>query len=119
MRPARPDSELNYPAWKPPRGSVRGSHPIPESATIGYGSLQRHLGPQSGRPLSSKGSTMEIVATLTLFYLAVGAALFAHARYPGMPQDFDWRSQIGIFRATLPEVLAWPVTLWRLRYDRD
>ena len=61
---------------------------------------------------------MEIVATLILFYLAVGAALFAHARYPGMPQDFDWRSQIGIFRTTLPGVLAWPVTLWRLCYDR-
>ena len=62
---------------------------------------------------------MEIVGTLILFYLAVGAALFAHARYPGLPQDFDWRSQIAIFRATLPGVLAWPVTLWRLCYDRD
>ena len=28
---------------------------------------------------------MEIVATLILLYLAVGAALFAHARYPGLP----------------------------------
>ncbi len=45
---------------------------------------------------------MEIVATLILFYLAVGAALFAHARYPGVPQDFDWRSQIG----DLPRHLA-------------
>jgi hypothetical protein len=56
---------------------------------------------------------------LILFYLAVGAALFAHARYPGIPQDFDWRSQIAVFRATLPEVLAWPLALWRLCYHRD
>jgi ribose/xylose/arabinose/galactoside ABC-type transport system permease subunit len=62
---------------------------------------------------------MEFVATLILFYLAVGAALFAHARYPGVPNDFDWRSQIAIFRATLPEVLAWPLALWRLCYERN
>ncbi len=58
---------------------------------------------------------MEIVATLILFYLAVGAALFAHAPLSGGAEDFDWRSQIAIFRATFPEVLAWPLALAPLR----
>lgn len=62
---------------------------------------------------------METIVLLVLFYLAVGAALFAHSSYPGVPNDFDWRNQIAIFRATLPEVLAWPLALWRLCYDRD
>ena len=62
---------------------------------------------------------METVVMLILFYLAVGAALFAHARYPGVPNDFDWRNQSAIFRATFLEVLAWPLALWRLCYDRD
>jgi hypothetical protein len=62
---------------------------------------------------------MEIVVTLVLFYLAVGAALFAHSAYPGIPNDFDWRSQIAIFRATFIDVLAWPVALFRLCAERD
>ena len=45
---------------------------------------------------------MEIVATLILFYLAVGAALFAHPAIRGCRNDFDWRSQIG----DLPRHLA-------------
>jgi hypothetical protein len=62
---------------------------------------------------------MEVAATLILCYLAVGAALFAHARYPGVPNDFDWRSQIAIFRGTFLDVVAWPRALWRLRRERD
>ncbi len=62
---------------------------------------------------------MEIIATLILFYLAVGAALFAHPSYPGVPNDFDWRTQSAIFRSTFVQVLAWPVTLFRLCADRD
>jgi hypothetical protein len=61
---------------------------------------------------------MEMAAILVLFYLAVGAALFAHSSYPGVPNDFDWRSQRAIFRATFLDVLAWPVTLFRLCADR-
>ena len=62
---------------------------------------------------------MEVAATLILFYLAVGVALFAHARYPGVPNDFDWRTQIAIFRGTFLDVVAWPRALWRLCYDRN
>ena len=46
-------------------------------------------------------------------YVAIGAACFAHPASPALPDDFHWRNQIGVFRATLPEVLAWPLTLWR------
>jgi hypothetical protein len=56
---------------------------------------------------------MEILITSGLLYVAIGAAFFAHPASPALPGDFHWRSQIGVFRATLPEVLAWPVTLWR------
>jgi hypothetical protein len=56
---------------------------------------------------------MDILFTLILFYLAIGAAFFAHPASPATPDDFHWRTQAGVFRATLPEVLAWPVTLWR------
>jgi hypothetical protein len=61
---------------------------------------------------------MEFVATLMLFYLAVGAALFAHASYPAVPNDFDWRTQSAIFRATFLQVLAWPLALFHLCGDR-
>ena len=56
---------------------------------------------------------MEIFLTSALVYIAIGAAFFAHPASPALPDDFHWRSQIGVFRATLPEVLAWPVALWR------
>jgi hypothetical protein len=56
---------------------------------------------------------MEILVTAALCYFAIGAAFFAHPTSPAVPNDFHWRSQIGVFRASLPEVLAWPVTLWR------
>ena len=62
---------------------------------------------------------MEMIAMLVLFYVAVGAALFAHSSYPGVPNDFDWRSQSAIFRATFVDVLAWPLALFRLCAERD
>ena len=62
---------------------------------------------------------MEFAVTLVLFYLAIGAALFAHPPYPGVPNDFDWRTQGAIFRETFFDVLAWPLTLWRHCYQFD
>jgi hypothetical protein len=56
---------------------------------------------------------MEFILTAVLVYIAIGAACFAHPASPALPDDFHWRNQIGVFRATLPEVLAWPLTLWR------
>lgn len=55
---------------------------------------------------------MEILSTTALVYVAIGAAFFAHPASPASPDDFHWQRQIGVFRATLPEVLAWPLTLW-------
>jgi hypothetical protein len=57
---------------------------------------------------------MEIILTAAIVYVAIGAACFAHPASPALPNDFHWRNQIGVFRTTLPEVLAWPVALWRL-----
>jgi len=56
---------------------------------------------------------MELFATAALAYVAIGAACFAHPPHPAMPDDFHWRQQIAVFATTLPEVLAWPVALWR------
>jgi hypothetical protein len=56
---------------------------------------------------------MEYLVTAILGYLAIGAACFAHPASPALPDDFHWRRQIGVFRTTLPEVMAWPLTLWR------
>jgi hypothetical protein len=56
---------------------------------------------------------METLLTVTLMYLAVGAAFFAHPASPAAPNDFGWRNQIGVFRTTLPAVLCWPLALWR------
>jgi hypothetical protein len=56
---------------------------------------------------------MDIFLTAVLCYLAIGAAFFAHPASPATPNDFHWKTQVGVFRATLPEVLAWPVSLWR------
>lgn len=55
---------------------------------------------------------MEILATSVLFYVALGAVLFAHPTSPALPEDFHWRDQLGVFRRSLPEVLLWPVMLW-------
>ena len=60
---------------------------------------------------------MEILITSALVYFAIGAAFFAHPPGAALPDDFHWRSQIDVFRATLPEVLLWPVTLWRFGGD--
>ena len=57
--------------------------------------------------------SMQYLVTTVLVYLAIGAAFFAHPASPAMPDDFNWRRQIAVFRATLPEVLVWPLTLWR------
>ena len=56
---------------------------------------------------------MDILFTAVLCYLAIGAAFFAHPASPATPNDFHWKSQVGIFRATLPEVVFWPASLWR------
>jgi len=56
---------------------------------------------------------MEILVTTMLVYVAIGAAFFAHPASPAVPDDFHWRNQIGVFRSTLPVVLAWPLSLWR------
>lgn len=56
---------------------------------------------------------MEILVTAGLAYIAIGAAFFAHPPSPALAGDFHWRSQIEVFRTTLPDVLAWPVALWR------
>ena len=56
---------------------------------------------------------MHFLATAALFYFAVGAAFFSHPASPALPDDFHWKSQLAVFRATLPEVLLWPLTLWR------
>jgi ribose/xylose/arabinose/galactoside ABC-type transport system permease subunit len=52
------------------------------------------------------------IVTLAMFYIAIGAVLFAHPRAPAALEDFDWRAQIGVFRDSLPSVLAWPLALW-------
>jgi hypothetical protein len=57
---------------------------------------------------------MEILITVALAYIAVGAAFFAHPAAPALPHDFHWRNQIDVFQATLPDVLLWPAALWRL-----
>ena len=57
---------------------------------------------------------MATLAVLAMMYVAIGAALFAQP-FPGTaePGDFTWRRQREIFHETFPDVLAWPVTLWR------
>jgi hypothetical protein len=67
--------------------------------------------------LGIDGRRMETLVTAALVYLAIGAAFFAHPASPAQPEDFDWRNQIDVFRATLPHVLAWPVALWRFGRD--
>jgi hypothetical protein len=56
---------------------------------------------------------MEILVMLVLLYVAIGTVLFAHPASPARPEDFHWQRQIEVFRATLPDVIAWPVALWR------
>jgi hypothetical protein len=61
---------------------------------------------------------METLFIFALGYLALGAALFAHPPAPARPDDFHWKNQIGVFRASLPEVLVWPVALYRFALAR-
>ena len=56
---------------------------------------------------------MEIMVELALIYLAVGAVLFALIPGQALPTDFHWRAQADAFRDSVPEVLAWPLVLWR------
>jgi hypothetical protein len=58
--------------------------------------------------------SLETFVELVLIYLAVGAVLFALIPGQAMPSDFHWRNQAGVFRDSLPEVLGWPLALWRL-----
>jgi hypothetical protein len=57
---------------------------------------------------------MEHVVIFAMMYVAVGAGLFAQPA-PGTaePEDCSTRRQVTIFRETLPDVLAWPVVLFR------
>jgi hypothetical protein len=57
---------------------------------------------------------LETFVELALIYLAVGAVLFALVPGQAMPDDFHWRNQVGAFRDSVPEVLTWPLGLWRL-----
>jgi hypothetical protein len=60
---------------------------------------------------------METLAQLVLIYLAIGAVLFALISGRALPTDFHWRNQADVFRDSLPEVLAWPLVLWRFCRD--
>jgi hypothetical protein len=56
---------------------------------------------------------METVVEFVLVYLAIGAVLFALIPGQALPTDFHWRNQADAFRDSLPEVLVWPLALWR------
>ena len=60
---------------------------------------------------------METLLIVAMMYVAVGAAWFAHPQGRAEPNDFDWRAQLGVFRDSLPEVIAWPLVLWRVCRD--
>ena len=60
---------------------------------------------------------METLVECALIYLAIGAVLFALIPGQGQPVDFHWRRQADAFRNSLPEVLAWPLILWRLYWN--
>jgi hypothetical protein len=72
------------------------------------------VGRRDGAP--SRPAAEPPMATLLSFfliYLAIGAVLFAHPRSPVGPPDFHWRNQIAVFRDSLPDVLGWPLALWK------
>jgi hypothetical protein len=56
---------------------------------------------------------METLVEFVLIYLAIGAVLFALIPGQAHPTDFHWRRQADAFRDSLPEVVAWPIALWR------
>lgn len=57
---------------------------------------------------------MEGLVEFALIYLAIGALLFAVFPGKALPTDFHWRNQLEAFRNSLPEVLTWPLALWRV-----
>jgi len=57
---------------------------------------------------------LETFVEFALIYLAVGAVLFALIPGQAMPDDFHWRNQADFFRDSVPDVLTWPLVLWRL-----
>lgn len=62
---------------------------------------------------------MQTLFLCVMSYVAVGAALFAHPIGRAVPDDFDLAGQVRVFRMTLPEVLGWPLALWRMVSSSD
>ena len=60
---------------------------------------------------------MDSLVQFALIYLAIGAVLFALIPGGLLPTDFHWRNQAAVFRASLPEVFAWPLALWRVCWN--
>jgi hypothetical protein len=60
---------------------------------------------------------METIVELGLIYVAIGAVLFALVPGRAAPLDFHWRDQANAFRDSVPEVLSWPLALWRFCRD--
>jgi hypothetical protein len=56
---------------------------------------------------------VETLVEFVLIYIAIGAVLFALIPGQALPVDFHWRNQADAFRDSLPEVLSWPLVLWR------
>lgn len=61
---------------------------------------------------------MEFPAIVALAYVAIGAAIFAHPRFPLTPYDFHWRRQIDVFCSNFRDVLIWPLALYLLVAER-
>jgi hypothetical protein len=59
---------------------------------------------------------METPAIIALVYIAIGVGLFTLPPVTATPGDFHWRRQIEVFRASLVDVLVWPIALWE-RYS--
>ena len=57
---------------------------------------------------------MDSLVQFALIYLAIGAVLFALIPGELLPTDFHWRNQAAAFCNSLPEVLTWPLALWRV-----
>ncbi|MGC2198733.1 MAG: hypothetical protein WA633_01075, partial [Stellaceae bacterium] len=57
---------------------------------------------------------METLVEFALIYVAIRAIFFALIPGQALSLNFHWRNQAESFRDSLPEVLAWPVALWRL-----
>jgi hypothetical protein len=60
---------------------------------------------------------METVVELGLIYVAIGAILFALLPGQAAPIDFHWRNQATAFLDSVPDVMAWPLALWRFCRD--